>query len=165
MRRALASGLLMAAIVIALNASMWAQDFDAGETEYLSKCATCHGADGKGTGPLSAPLKIRPADLTTLAKRNNGTFSPKAIYEMIDGRTAVRPHRSIDMPIWGCRHAAPPLSRTPPANCSRHSAKKRLNRPKSKSALSILDLPCDPEPVIRSRILAVVEYLNRIQER
>ena len=37
---------------------------------------------------------------------------------------------------------------------------KQQNRP-----AAILDLACDPEPVIRSRILAVVEYLRKIQEK
>ena len=29
-------------------------------------CAECHGADGKGKGPMSSKLKIKPADLTIL---------------------------------------------------------------------------------------------------
>jgi hypothetical protein len=37
---------------------------------------------------------------------------------------------------------------------------KQQNRP-----AAILDLACDPEPVIRSRILSVVEHLRRIQEK
>ena len=45
------------------------------KTEFLSKCAACHGADGKGAGPLSATIKQKPADLTILAKRNNGVFA------------------------------------------------------------------------------------------
>jgi mono/diheme cytochrome c family protein len=41
-------------VIIALNASARSQDLDFGKTEYLSKCAECHGADGKGTGPRGA---------------------------------------------------------------------------------------------------------------
>jgi len=30
---------------------------------------------------------------------------------------------------------------------------------------SLLDMPCDPEQVIRKQILQIVEYLSRIQEK
>ena len=52
LRIALAVGI----VIIALNASVRSQDLDFGKTEFLSKCAECHGADGKGTGPLSATI-------------------------------------------------------------------------------------------------------------
>ena len=63
-----------------------ARDIDTGKSEYLSSCATCHGVDGKGDGPLSDHLKTRPADLTTLAQRNNGFLPLNDVYEIIDGR-------------------------------------------------------------------------------
>jgi len=158
------TGLLVVTILIALKFSVWSQELDTGTTEYLSKCAGCHGADGKGAGPVSASLKTKPANLTTLAKRNHGVFSADAIYQMIDGRVAVRPHGSIEMPIWGCRHVTSAISRKTLVRRYGHRAKKRAKRRLAQSALSILDLPCDPETVIRDRILAVVEYLKRIQE-
>jgi mono/diheme cytochrome c family protein len=55
-------------------AARWSQNIDLGEMEYLSSCAACHGLDGNGKGPLSAELKSQPADLTILAKRNDGCF-------------------------------------------------------------------------------------------
>jgi putative copper export protein/mono/diheme cytochrome c family protein len=36
----------------------------AGATVFAANCAACHGADGKGDGPLAANLAVRPADLT-----------------------------------------------------------------------------------------------------
>ena len=53
---------------------IWAQDHDSdlGKIEYQSKCASCHGNDAKGDGPIADQLKIRPADLTQLAKKNGG---------------------------------------------------------------------------------------------
>ena len=69
-----------------------------------ARCGTCHGIDGKGAGRAAPPLKSTPADLTKLVKANHGVLSPKAIYEMIDRRKAGQSHRSIEMPIWGCRH-------------------------------------------------------------
>lgn len=34
-----------------------------GQSIYQQQCAACHGADGRGTGPMSASLKHPPADL------------------------------------------------------------------------------------------------------
>jgi mono/diheme cytochrome c family protein len=51
------------------------QDLDFGQAEFLSKCAACRGADGKGAGPLSATIKPKLPDLTILAKRNHGVCS------------------------------------------------------------------------------------------
>ena len=116
---------------------------------YLANCAACHGADGKGGGPTSSRLKARPANLTLLARRNNGVFSSTAIYAMIDGRKTVRAHRDSGMPIWGCRH---------------DEADERQKRSfEQKSLDAFLDLPCEPESVIQNRIRAVVEYLALIQ--
>ena len=103
----IARWLLCATIALALSDSVWAQDVDTGRFEFLSKCATCHGADGKSDGPLSSKLKIKPPNLTILAKRNKGVFSQRAVYDAVDGRKATKSHRIADMPIWGCRHASP----------------------------------------------------------
>jgi len=35
-----------------------------GATLYAANCTACHGADGRGGGPMAASLAIRPADLT-----------------------------------------------------------------------------------------------------
>jgi mono/diheme cytochrome c family protein len=142
---------ITALVVIAANASAWAQDSDKGRAEFLSRCAECHGADGKGSGPMSRKLKARPADLTLLAKKNNGVFSPNAVAKAVDGRSATRPHRVAEMPIWGCRQGPPP---TPQG---------KGHEPKPID--SLLDLPCDSEQVTQSRIQDIVGYLSRIQEK
>ena len=89
------------AVITGFNASGWAQDADPGKTAYLSSCAPCHGADGKGNGFISAVLKTSPADLTMLAKRNDGVFPIAAVNEIIDGRTLIAAHGNREMPIWG----------------------------------------------------------------
>jgi mono/diheme cytochrome c family protein len=102
----LASGFVMiASVLIGLNSAAWAQDSDPGKSEFQSSCATCHGIDGEGKGPLSTQLKVPPTDLTVLAKKNNGVFPFEAVYEVIDGRKEVAAHGTRDMPIWGNRFA------------------------------------------------------------
>ena len=65
--------------------------------EYQSSCAACHGMDAKGNGPVSKELKTRPADLTVLAKNNNGVFPYDTVYQMIDGRnTTIRSYELTD---------------------------------------------------------------------
>jgi len=164
-----ASYLMIASILIASNVSVWPQDADSGRNEFLSYCASCHGVDAKGTGPLGAKLKIKPADLTTLAKRNNGAFSPDAVYKKIDGRVATGTHLSGEMPIWGCRHPSSPVLRRTlhKGTHARTPAHPRSLRAKvhAPTIESFLDLSCDPEPIIRKRILSIVEYLSQIQAK
>ena len=57
-----------------------------GELEFHRSCASCHGREGKGTGPMAKFLTMKPADLTKLSKRNGGTFPFWQVYRTIDGR-------------------------------------------------------------------------------
>ena len=142
---------LMIGLTLGLNDSGWAEDLDAGKTEYLRGCAGCHGDDGKGKGPLSEKLKTAPANLTALGKKNNGVFPLSAVYQSIDGRNVTESHGIREMPIWGCRHEPSPVS------------PNRTYKPDPYR--SHLDLSCDLEDIIANRILSVVEYLRRIQEK
>ena len=72
-----------------------------GEAEYLNLCAVCHGVEGKGDGPLSDLLVKRPADLTSISKRNGGRFPYARVIAVIDGRYDVPGHGNRDMPVWG----------------------------------------------------------------
>ena len=87
--------------LFALTAFGWAEDAVLGKIEYLSSCAPCHGEDGKGGGILASVLKVPPADLTTLARRNGGDFPLAAVTEIIDGRTLIASHGTREMPFWG----------------------------------------------------------------
>jgi mono/diheme cytochrome c family protein len=64
-------------------------------------CANCHGAAGHGDGPTAQGLKVRPVNLTRLARRNGGTFPERAVWSAIDGRDDLLSHGSRAMPIWG----------------------------------------------------------------
>jgi mono/diheme cytochrome c family protein len=138
----------IAAVTVASGGETVAQELDPGKAEFLSSCAPCHGSDGRGIGPVSAELKVRPPDLTMLAKQNNGVFPFNSVYEIIDGRKTVIAHGTRDMPIWGDRYAPEPT-------------KALIPRPSE----NLLRLFYDPEAVVRMRILVVIDYLNRIQEK
>ncbi|NDD63710.1 MAG: hypothetical protein EBZ36_07005, partial [Acidobacteria bacterium] len=38
-----------------------------GRKLYVQYCASCHGMDAKGNGPVAAELKTAPTNLTTIA--------------------------------------------------------------------------------------------------
>jgi len=138
-----------AASIIVPTLPVQADDTSQGRSAYIENCVVCHGIDGKGAGPESVRLRMKPADLTSLARRNNGVFSPAAVYELIDGRKAVRVHRNSEMPIWGCRQPAP---------------EKRAGKAHKADELgSLLDLSCDSESVIHGRIESIVDYLGTVQ--
>ena len=72
-----------------------------GKEMYLAYCATCHGKEGKGDGPVASALKVPPADLTTLSKRNNGEFPSAHVVNLLTGSNRVAAHGSKEMPVWG----------------------------------------------------------------
>ena len=74
--------------------------FDPGKLEFADNCASCHGTDGKGNGPLGELLRKSPPDLTQLAKKNQGVLPINRLYAVIDG-AGVPSHGSRDMPVWG----------------------------------------------------------------
>ena len=73
----------------------------AGRADYAKWCAPCHGASGRGDGPLGAKLDLRPADLTRIAAREGGTFQVEDLADFIDGRAMVAAHGLRAMPEWG----------------------------------------------------------------
>lgn len=72
-----------------------------GSTLFKTYCATCHGDEGKGDGRFAASMRKRPADLTQLTRRNQGTFPAEKIAKTIDGRELGPEHAKGDMPVWG----------------------------------------------------------------
>src|SRR5688572_24035792 len=74
----------------------------AGRDSFELYCASCHGSGGRGDGPIARELRTRPADLTTLARRNDGAFPREAVRGYITGTgRAVAAHGTTEMPIWG----------------------------------------------------------------
>lgn len=68
---------------------------------FRAYCASCHGADGKGNGPVAPALNSKPSDLTTIAERNGGTFPAQRMRTIIAGDEIIIAHGSREMPIWG----------------------------------------------------------------
>jgi mono/diheme cytochrome c family protein len=65
-------------------------------------CATCHGRDARGDGPVASSLKHQPADLTTIAARNGGRFPRERIERFVSGDdVSASAHGSREMPVWG----------------------------------------------------------------
>jgi mono/diheme cytochrome c family protein len=73
-----------------------------GSKLYKIYCASCHGEDGKGHGPMAAWLRVPPSDLTRIAARNGGEFPLAQVDRIISGEAAVLSgHGTRAMPIWG----------------------------------------------------------------
>jgi mono/diheme cytochrome c family protein len=70
---------------------------------YARLCASCHGQDGTGSGPVASALTVRVPDLTRLAWRDGGDYPREDVRRAIDGRLEYRAHGSREMPVWGIR--------------------------------------------------------------
>jgi len=69
---------------------------------FKAYCATCHGKDAKGGGPMAASLRIAPPDLTRIAERNGGSFPFLQVQKIISGeQQAPATHGTREMPVWG----------------------------------------------------------------
>jgi mono/diheme cytochrome c family protein len=74
-----------------------------GQDLFNFYCTSCHGREGKGNGPVAAALKIPPADLTLIRRRNGGTFPKERLVSFIAGGGTMLSgaHGSNEMPVWG----------------------------------------------------------------
>ena len=72
-----------------------------GRTEFMDRCAACHGIDAKGHGPVAALMTVALPDLTALSERHGGAFPYEFVSSAIDGRKKPRAHGSLEMPLWG----------------------------------------------------------------
>jgi mono/diheme cytochrome c family protein len=72
-----------------------------GASLYRAHCASCHGEDGKGGGPVADSLRMRPSDLTTLKQRSGGEFPTYRLQKLLDGSDTLPVHGSKRMPVWG----------------------------------------------------------------
>lgn len=116
-----------------------AQGNELGKQLYQESCATCHGNSGLGDGEFAQYLKVKPSNLTTIAKdQSDGKFPFLDVFMIVDGRTGVRGHGSTDMPIWG-----------------------------SVFERDVKDIggPYGDELLIRARLVALVDYIESLQKQ
>ena len=67
-----------------------------GAALYQGHCATCHGVDGAGDGPMAKLLIQAVPDLRSVDMGNK-----LQLIEVIDGRGMRAAHGTVDMPVWG----------------------------------------------------------------
>lgn len=136
------SAALCAALLCAPSLAQAQQSVDVGKQEYVVSCAVCHGENGKGGGPLVDWLKKTPTDLTKLQKNNMGIFPFDRVYRVIDGREDVAAHGPRDMPVWGSTY----------------------NR-EAGWRMGVFVTKDDLDSFVRGRILALIGYINSLQEK
>lgn len=73
----------------------------AGPDLYRGYCASCHGTEGKGDGPVAPALNSKMPDLTTIAQRNGGIFPGARVNKIISGDEIILAHGTREMPVWG----------------------------------------------------------------
>ncbi|MFD1343947.1 c-type cytochrome [Litorisediminicola beolgyonensis] len=136
-----AASLLLLATAVPGRALDEASQVALGKTEYIAHCAACHGAGGKGDGPVAEVLAKKPLDLTRISARYSGQFPRDAVQQVIDGRNMINPHGDRGMPVWGNRYF--------------------------QSAMSLAEgVPhdVDVQALAFGRVAALVTYLEAIQE-
>ncbi len=137
-----ASRLMILAAALALApVGAFAQDTTLGKAEFDANCAVCHGASGKGDGPLAGYIKTDVPDLTALTTNNNGVFPSDRVHQIIDGRGEVAVHGPRDMPIWG----------------------QVYNAQAVEYYREVWQIQ-DPASIVRTRIDALVAYIASLQQ-
>ena len=102
-----------------------------GKLQFRQYCAQCHGMDATGDGPVAAALKKKPANLTTLSKKNGGVFPEQEVREFIDGTKTAASHGTREMPIWGFAFMTRQSSmggQTSASPLSEQEVKQKINR-------------------------------------
>jgi mono/diheme cytochrome c family protein len=134
------ASLLLTGLIGALPAA--AQDGPRlGRIEFNAYCAQCHGTSGKGDGVIAHLLTVAPADLTRVQSDNGGVFPFARVYDIIQSGGALAAHGTPEMPAWGERYTV--------------------------DAYLLYGFriePAERDAFIRSRILALTEYISTLQE-
>jgi mono/diheme cytochrome c family protein len=76
------------------------QPTESGAALFRTYCASCHGTDARGAGPMTTQLRRLPPSLTSFAVRNGGVFPGERVHRIIDGRD-IASHGTMEMPVWG----------------------------------------------------------------
>ena len=87
-------------LILPLLAACVEEHQPSGAEDFAAFCSGCHGAGGKGDGPMAAELAQKPADLTRLAARNSGEFPKLRVMAKIWGYTGGHDGAAV-MPNFG----------------------------------------------------------------
>lgn len=117
-----AMGLLGLLFVASLATARTAgtDDVAQGRALYLQYCASCHGRNADGNGPMAPALSTPPANLHLLWERYGNPLPDDQIARFIDGRADVKAHGPRDMPVWG------EVWRNPKGQGSEHQVEERI---------------------------------------
>jgi len=100
---AIMATLSFASLALAGDKDLGKDDVRDGQKYFVRYCASCHGTNGTGDGPVAKSLTKQPANLRLLSDRFGSPLPAAKLAELIDGRDAVRAHGTSDMPVWGER--------------------------------------------------------------
>jgi mono/diheme cytochrome c family protein len=114
---------------------------DLGKLEFEKNCAICHGLQAHGDGPYASRLTAGVPDLTVLSQKNGGAFPFERVYQIIDGTQMLAGHGTRQMPIWGQVYT--------------YRAEENY--------FTWRAFPWDAQAFVRARILALTEYIARLQ--
>jgi hypothetical protein len=95
---------------------------------------------GKGDGVLRPFLARSAPDLTQIARSNGGVLPVSRLYDVINGSDQPTAHGTREMPAWGFEYRV---------RAGEHFG----------------DSPYDPEAYVRGRVLALIDYIARLQAR
>jgi mono/diheme cytochrome c family protein len=102
--KALLKGLVLvlpAVLLFSPLAIASAGDIKQGRAIYQERCASCHGLNADGHGPVAPALSTPPTNLRPLSERYGNPLPADQIARFIDGRADVKAHGPRDMPVWG----------------------------------------------------------------
>ena len=88
-------------IVSVIVSTSDAQETNYGPTLYRQYCASGHGEDGRGHGPIEPYLTVKPSDLTRITARRGGDFPREQLKRIVAGDEVIAAHGTRTMPIWG----------------------------------------------------------------
>jgi mono/diheme cytochrome c family protein len=64
-------------------------------------CASCHGEDARGNGPVAEFINVKVPDLTQISAAHGGSFPDEQVFRVIDGQAETPAHGTRHMPVWG----------------------------------------------------------------
>ena len=107
-RASVAAGVAVLSFALAASAGRTPPKEGAeGRVLYMRYCASCHGLDADGHGPVASVLAHPTPDLRHLGERYGRPLPQDRIAGWIDGREEVAAHGPREMPVWGERFHAP----------------------------------------------------------